>query len=845
MNLCPDTEFLLSLNSIIQSEQSELTPEYSRNLSSLVSMIIEEELTISRQSTKNKKLLFGEKEGSSLEIQLFQLQYSDIQALSSNLKQAEALNLKLYHLISNKFYYDIVNKTWVLVVLSEFHQKITLNSCIYSQVQSSLSAKLPIESTIYLILKIIELANEIIKTTDYIGPILLESMYYVLKESVYAVRRISAELYFDFFTPEFLQKKVPFPDIYAKGYTIQGFYWSLGVAVYRCLTGVSLENLPKFAEISEEEVKNHIKAMGHMPGLTLFLISLFDGSAPDFETLINSTLYQTWALVIGISHKRPDKLQPSAVFTTLFFTNHDIIFKNLALLSSAQEFMQEINNEVFISNAIHERLIKILVLCPQLSSELLEFTLLFIKILKNRGRMILKKACIPLFNKIIKQNPDFTNENLRRLFISLLISIFEECTLTIQMIFYHGGILTSLCDNFPADCSNLFPYISYLGIISIKFISFYREQKKFSDPMNTIVYMQRIPAHIKLQMTEEIMKELEVVMNVKTPTLVPDQRRVHLSTQVLCIIYELLHGVKEAKIANRLGMCYRNPQGYNTHPVMVDCRTCRIKVCASCGIGHQELGHTLAFLTYSKLINWACEEKVAYNHEVHPSRKRVPISEEVTIKQPENDGMNYVFRIASISMGGRNGCENYFYCEILVACCNSEEIVVELEGTGIVFDNMKAVVKKNNIEVCNFPRIGENDRIGIGVTADCFAFFTYNGFIVSKYIDFTSEMFEIVVRISASKKPVLESCSKCLYNESAFDYLEKKDFLSVKNIVWNLWMLITLRDKVFKNKLDGRESLFAVISDIQSLIPNSEIEAAAKTKRSSDYKRSDSGCKPF
>ena len=346
--------------------------------------------------------------------------------------------------------------------------------------------------------------------------------------------------------------------------------------------------------------------------------------------------------------------------------------------------------------------------------------------------------------------------------------------------------------------------------------------------MTTVIYMQRIPAHYKLQSTENIMKELEYLMNIKSPTLVPDQSRIFMSTSVLSIIYEVVHAIKDAKECNRIGKCYKNTQGYNVAPAMIKCSTCGKNLCISCGNHHAIDGHCISYITHSKLIHWMCEENSDFFSEARLSRKSYPECDEIIIEEPEIKENLYIFNIKKIQIPAiRN--ENYlFYTEILFEKCESENIIIFLRGTGIVYNNSCCLIQKHEKNECSAPKIGWSDTIGIGITLDCKAFFTYNGYIIGKYIDFSSEYVEVTIEITSFLKPSLSGNSPCLYNEAAFKYLEKGSLLNYKNIIRKLALLGQMKDKVFKSKIPGRENLFAVIDDVNQIVSKSEVNGAVK-----------------
>lgn len=826
-------DFIQGLNDegirILNSSQSE-------DLSSLASMAIQEDIDIIYQYKSDKLRFFGISEGTYLEIKLLNMQYSDIKSVSNALKMIP--DIRIYELITRKYHFTLVQETWMLASCVEFNNKIPLTLILKGLKKFSPGAKLPIESILILIVKATELASEIFSKMKVVGPFYPDNIYFLKKSP-------GIEVFFEVFTIEFLQKRARFSNLYQEkyGFSLKAFFWSLGVITYSCLSGLDLNELPSFALLSNYDIETLIDKLEFIPGLTPMLKSFFDGSINDFDTIIKSNIFQTWSFILSCSTKQPEILCPHGFYTAFYFTCKPLIYQNMPFLCTSECFVKEISSELYIKQLIYTKLIEHLTFFPELNEGMLEFSLQFLIKLKEISPVSIRKLCLQLIFRLIKLKINLDDTTIRKLLIKTLKTLLNDSTLTVQMIFQNAGIIYYLYDNFSADSKDLFSFISSLGAKSIEYIKFFRSSNKYSEPNQSILYMQLIPIHFKLQMTYHILQEMDDLMKTWAPALIFDNKKIHSMYLAVTILYELLQAGKEAKTCNQLGTCYKNLLSYKVSPVMVNCASCNKQLCLSCAQHHIELTHKINFLTHYRIGNFICQEESPTLYSIHASRNTLPPCEEICLEHCSVENSVYTWNFKTLVIPAEVNSNVLFYGEIFFAKCESENIILSIQGAKIDYDNNIPAIVKNHAFYCNMPRIGATDTLGVGITGDSKVFFTYNGFNLGRYVEFSSKEIRIDIKIDSFTEPILNGNSPCLYNMQAYNFLDKErlnDYKCISNI---FVVLVLLKKKIMKKCISWSINLYSVVDNLKSILDFNSLKQ--KLKKDSSPQTPGQGCKPF
>lgn len=813
-----------------------LNTSQSEDLSSLACMAIQDEIDVIYQYKSDKQRLVGICQGNYLEVRLMNLFYSDIKTVHSALKLIP--EFKVNELIIRKFHFTLVQESWLLASCVGFDNKISL-SCILKQLKVfSQGSKVPIESILIVIVKATELANEIFSKMKVVGPFYPDNIYFLKKPS-------GVEVYFEVFTIDFLQKRLKLLNLYPEkyGFSIKAFFWSLGVIVCSCLSGLELAELPSFALSSSSEIESFLDRLEFIPGLTPMLKSFFDGSINDFDSVIKSNTFKTWSFIISNSKKQPENLCPHGFYTSFYFTCKSLIYENLPFLCTSNNFVKEISSELYIKHMIYAKIIEHLTFFPDLNEGMLEFSLHFLIKLKEISPTSIRKLSLHLIFRIIKLKINLDDAAIRTLLIKVLKALIKESTLTVQMIFQNAGIMYCLYDNFSADSKDLFSFISYLGAKSIEHIKFFRNSKKYAEANNSIIYMQQIPIHFKLQVTYDILQEMDDLMKTWAPALIFDNKKIHSMYLAVTILFELLQAGKEAKICNQLGKCYKNIHSFNVSPVMVNCASCNKQVCLSCAQHHIELTHKINFLTHYRISNFTCNEESPKVYMIHASRNVLPTCEEISLENCTVENNIYTWNFKHLELPANITNEVLFYGEIFFAKCESENIILSIKGARIEFDNNIPGIVKNHAFYCNTPRIGATDTLGVGVTGDSKIFFTYNGFNLGSYIEFSSKEISIEIKIESFTQPILNGNCPCLYNMQAYNFLDKERLKEYKCISNIFVVLVLLKKKIMKKCMSWSINLYAVVDELKNILDFNSLKQ--KLKKDSSPQTPGQGCKPF
>ena len=829
-------DFFLFVEMLEDESHMHLPTSRAEDLSSLVSMAMQKEINVESQSFQDKTRLYGFLSAQYIRIRLQAMTYAEIQSLSSSIKSLP--DFKLENLIIRKYGYSLVEDTWFLSSYVPWSHRASLHQMLSVLDQFSPGLKMPVESILIVLVKAIKLASQIYTSIKMIGPIYMEYVYFYNENNNFKVL-------FEVFTLDFLQKRLRFKTIYPErlGFTFKAFFWSMGVLAYSCLTGLSLQNLPSFACMSHDEIESLIDKLDFIPGLTNLMKSFFDGSIIDFDSIIKTRSFETWSFILSCSNKVPEKMCPHAFYSLFYFTNKKVIYQNLPFLCTSDEFVNELNNEKYKKHSIYDKIIQHLTDFPDLNEGMLEFSLKFLMKIKQISPCSIRSSCLQLIYRIIKLKINLDDSYIRELLIKTLVCLLTDSTLTVQLLFQKAGILYCLYENFSADSVPLFPFISSLGTKSIEHIKFFRNSKNYEDPNDSILYLQQIPIHFKLQMTYEILQEMDDLIKTWTPALIFNNRNINSICLVNTILYELLQAAKDAKIANQAGKCYKNPLSYKVSPVIVQCLSCNKQVCVSCAQHHIELTHKINFLTHSKIKKFTCQEETPIAYVVHPSRSNLPVCEEICLDSYTNDGQSFIWIFKELAIPKFFGSGHLFYGEICFTKSESEDIVIILDGCKIIYDNNIPGIVKNNAFYCYAPRIGASDTLGIGITGDLKVFFTYNGFNLGRYIDFIAKSISIKVQITSFLPPILRGNCPCLYSMQAYSFLTKEKMSDYKFITNIFVALVLLKKKIMKKCIKTSSNLYLVVDDLKKILDFNTLKNQYK-KDSKDQSLSQ-GCKPF
>ena len=520
--------------------------------------------------------------------------------------------------------------------------------------------------------------------------------------------------------------------------------------------------------------------------------------------------------------------------------------KNLSLICSnllADNLLLFQNfNGVYILNKVHVPILNFFGLFFDSSKKFIVFYLNFLIRIKNISSPSISRYCFPILNKLFECKINYSDEEIRPLFINFLVSLLDENTTTIQILAHENLHIFKLLKFYSYECRLLLPYISLCGMNSIYSIIELSNIGIFADPLSSIEYYHRIPIHFKLQKTFEIMSQIEIIMKSKQPSLIFYNKRINNIATAFFLIYELMQAGKQAKELNKLGKCYKNPLEYRAVPLMIKCKRCNSLFCIPCGQSHENLKHEICYLSNKKLDNFGCSGNLENRELAHFTQKITPNYEVFVIENQEKKDGFFVFYSKVINFP--SFCEDsvVYYTEIFFERIYNENIFIELEGCGIVYNNITSQCLIYDEILGNMPRIGRYDTVGIGITSDSYVFFTFNGFNLLKYIKFNARQAQIVIKINDFKEPSIVSPLQSLYIGDQLNFLEKEFLINYPEIIKFFVLLEKFKNEINKSLSPGKENLFDVLLDIKAMYPRDVYEKILKNMQ----KNKVSGdCKPF
>lgn len=841
---------------IISSQKKSFPDLEALKISKMLSVITEKDFEVLPYSSTCPTRYYGTVEDKRVCIKIESMQYSCIKKCFKNYEKVNE-NLKghcVKNLLINKLNFGLINDAWVLATITENFDHINLNDFIAYILQNSL--KFPVEIIVYIVIELFACIKPLMELEIPLGPISLEDVVLVYTRSTLEGSFIPFKPFYNIFNSGYLREKSISNSLHPENSALsfQNFCLSVGELIYACLAKSTIHELPKFSSLGPTEIEKILNTLPNTLGLIeftrYFLSESLDRlklkkylSEEEFSDLkeLKKVLVQerskeivyyniaitikTWHRVFNLNSFSGDYSFISLV-TPLYFDNKALIFNSIKILSSSLNILEDLNREC-IEKGVHIKLILHLTELPELTKSIINFIMHFLLKLKALARSCVVKYSFPLIKRLLSSKIDLSEEENRKTLIKLLVCLMDDYTLSIQTLAYNELDLYSIFKLYPSDCGFLIPSISFIGIDAIDKIIDLKNSKFFSDPLMCIEFIHKIPIHIKLQKTFEILDQIEILFSNLVPTIGIDCK-IHYFILAFCIVYETMQGGREAKESNRLGVCYKNSLEYNVTPVMISCTQCDNKLyCVPCGRWHADLGHKIFFMTNRKLKNFECQADKFSKYEPHPTQQIFPRYETLPISNCIEEDNYYVYKSDVINIVNNDKCDILYYTEIFIEYCYNENIYIEIEGSGIIFHNLTTVCKKNNSFVCNFPRIGINDTIGIGITSDCCIFFTYNGFNMNKYINFNSSQVRIVLKFDC-EKPRLINPINSLYIGDGFNYLEKELLSRYQTILRKYFFSYRFRDTIFKKKNLNRQRSLEVMYKLRDLCPTNKFESILK-----------------
>lgn len=722
--------------------------------------------------------------------------------------------------IKKHFDYTLVNNTWTILIKEDFLLKINLLNFLAKAIYTK-SKNIPLETTLYLIINLVTISQEIVKKFPDFNNITMKNIFFMYEEL--KILSTTPQIVFDFCNTDAIYDILNRNDPCETdcGTCLQ----KIGLIFYYFLT-LDLEN-EDLMEMMNKKPNLLIKNLPKFPGIEDFFKEFMHLNVKDIG---NNSYFKTFAYIFN---PKGNLLNPStpALLGTFYFTNKFISLTGFDILASKLELFKSTDNELFTLKT-QRKIIVFLRKFDDFDKNTCLFSMIFISKVLSYKKGIYFSYSIILFHKFASSKSlDLADQEIRKELLVLLQQIKHIPTLTPINILNKNNIITNLLVNYYEESKFILKILPFLGDHALDSIKNLQNINIQAYNSRCIILLHLIPIHFRLHTTFSIIDLIEETINIYTKNLASVQEKVKILRIALKIVYEFMHAACDCKKHNQAGRCYKNSKKYRVSPIMLMCKSCHSYYCLSCGQAHEDALHEVEYLTNSMLMEKGKLEckgrEIEYGEiDYHHSQESAPQYYKFLLDNKVYDDDFDVYTSQEIEISNSTELHICYYTELKFEDLNSEDIVINIKNTGISFNNCIAQCTRNDIFICKMPHIGDYDTLGLGFTSDKCLFFTYNGHRLGKLIDFMTNVVIIEVKIrNFSEKTVVISPDYSIYTGECFFYMEKLMISKYPNIL----KACKLLTKICKSNLklvDLTHDLVAL--DIKELYSESDVKSVIK-----------------
>lgn len=781
------------------------------DIKSIISCILNQDIKSLSPSKKNSSVYKVQTASKTLTIKLEPIKYSELKTCLQAYEKIKVLQLN--SILSKSFEYTYINNTWVLATICETSYDYTLED-IVNKLSSHPESCFPIEYLIQVFVNCFLAYRDLQNHGVFIQDIDLSCICFKVNKQ--NPDRINVFLLLDLINSKFLLHcaKVHFSSIELETFD-RNFLYSLGKVIYLTL----------LMQGTESNIHGNFEELPFVPGLSKILHRLFNDHLWLHEKdFLFSKLLKTWEFLIKDT-KPPLNSSMTGLYSAFFFTSNDIKEKALNFLTKNIENSSRYS-KIFSQHSVRSKFFNYLSTLPRLGLEIGQFLLTQISKNKSNDRTKDLETLISLSYLLSKVEYNSLDNSIQSDISKGILILSQSKTLTILNLFYNGKLLRTLMSKDSNELRYLLKLTPYIGPSAIGELS----NQYHDNNIDLLELIEHVPIHFKLKNVFLIADMINSVLG----EIDYDDKNLNLPLyRAFKVIYELLSAAKMAKDANFQGICYRNTHNYNVAPVMAECLKCKKIFCVVCGHEHEKL-HEISYLTYFAIKDQACSNNFSYLNSDLNFQKCFPIFEDFELLR-KLENRNLVFYEGIKGENDQEGKifldqfdvdEMAYYTEFYFEELYTENFDIEIVGSGVVVKNLKEEIVKNGVSAGKFPRIGCFDTVGVGVFAKGIIFFTYNGFNLRKFVDFSGDslliriVFKEITNISEKSRVTRVKKDDFLYIGACFDYLDKRFASRYLKIVRHF----CLKFKKFKGKsLQTKANIMDVILHIKGLFNEKDI----------------------
>ncbi|OMJ87229.1 hypothetical protein SteCoe_11070 [Stentor coeruleus] len=807
--------------------------KYSIFLQWLLSSVFQEEFEDIQVSNLNPCIVKCQNNNSNYLITIIDhLSHDDIQ----NIIQKLSHNYNFKNItIKKQICYTLVRNTWTILIKEDFFLKVNLLNFLAKAIYTK-SKKIPLETTLNLIINLVTISLKILEKNPCFNNITMKNIFFIYKES--KILSTTPQISFDFCSFDTVN------DILTKNNYDErsccNCLQKIALIFYCCLT-LTVE-YGDFIELMNKNPDLLIKNLPKIPGIEYFFNKFMN---LDIKDIAKNKYFKTCAYILDPKGNLANPSIP-ALLGAFYFTNKFISLTAFDILASNLDLFKSTENELFTFK-IQSKIIAFLNKFDSFDKKNCLFTIVFISKVLNYKKGIYFSHSIILFHKLAScKSLDLADQEIRKELLALLQQMKNIPTLTIVNILNKANIFENLLSQYYEESKFILKFLPFSGFNALDTIKNLKKINVHAYNFKCINLLYLIPIHFRLGQTFSIMDLIEEIINIYMKNLFSVQEKVKILRIIMKIVYELMHAGKECKKFNLDGCCYKNSQKYRVSPIMLECKSCNSLYCLSCGQLHANALHEVEYLTHSMLAKKSkleCKGKdIEYNEkEYNFNQQLIPAFTIFSLdnKVCENDYDVYTSQEILIS----NTTETHisYYTELSFEELNSEDLIINIINTGITFNNYLTQCKKNNIFICKMPHIGDYDTLGLGFTTDKYLFFTYNGFRLGKFIEFTADVVKIEVKIrNFLGKAVVKNPDYSIYTGEGFFYMEKLMILKYPNILKSYKILMKMHKNNYK-LIDTTKDL--IVLDIKDLYSESDVKNIIKEMKCEEKDKKE--CRTF
>ena len=673
-------------------------------------------------------------ENNSYHIRMLPLQsYDDVKTAYKNISMLRD-HTESCHLVPINNLFEIYDDHWVLVIVSELMEGLTL-----SEISENMeNCQLPKEIGVMAYTRLIEIIEKSFEagiilnispeTIIFYKQESTDSSIFSTENSRYNIKLITSSQ-----LPRYSKSK--YEVLFSgKRYSLENEIWGAALVLFLFFSHRALEGLMNLKDLEEEEKVN--------------LLSCSDSIV---SNLVLSSFRQQKSNILGNN---------SIKIWKHFLDNSwdqlgDYLIKDIAPLLTVLKFN---TNSALLAAAK-----KILMVANEYPAEVsksfsnLDFLIDFFVIVKNHVDFYkypsLVNSVLAIFKEKIasikvKQglinagflgliDDHWLNHAKSELMCKFAMEFIDNSTFTILQILWDRGFIDGLVKK-QVKSANEVEFIkltmSFYGPHSITLSEKCAEMIEFGT-LRLLQYIYEIPVSFKINRIPQLLNAIKTLTRRKTKS--GDDNMAEIIKSLIFNINELFLVPQFIQKQHIEGNCTNKSENkflefFSKSPLIVRCSQCKYTTCMSC-FDKFHKSHDPAFQLNSvfrcaEIHKWSTPGQ-AFHVSINPNLGPLDLQEYQKFDSSLLIGKSF----ASLGLPSSKDFDPYFEIYINRNASN-ERFYFGFLGTGIIYRGDTGVIYRNSHPIGLGPKLGSYDTVGVGLK-DSKVFFTYNGLLLKPFYE--------------------------------------------------------------------------------------------------------------